>query len=401
MPAAYMNRQDMCRMRQGIRQNVTMTDLQHSNIPLPPQHPTTHPSPPKSNAIKSSMPSPPNLFKEAWHQQMPRQPRPRRGKPPPYNQPTADNVSLGEQMQHLKQYYEERVVVLVQRCTEAETKLGVLTSERRDIDTQLQHLQALAHSQHDQLQTARQEYASLLDWCREREAHYQRTEHDLAATDTLNQTLVHQVEALNAARQAFEVEWTKQRNTWAQRQEELDASMTHLLQTQAVLRNDILTKDATIQDLLVARDHMESQRLHLKSVNAGLVDQVTKLSHRAVVLEGQVQMEIEFKRSTVAEAEALTQQLHAERRDRQALAMQTQLENQQHRRDFRDRDMACRELTHRCQRMTNDLVVATTRLERRTSVSSKQMSSGYKHSWQMRGPRWKAKMWRWSRPNEI
>ncbi|RHZ25926.1 hypothetical protein DYB26_005612 [Aphanomyces astaci] len=242
----------MCRMRQGIRQNVTMTDLQHSNIP--PQHPTTHPSPPKSNAIKSStMPSPPNLFKEALHQQMPRQPRPRRGKPPPYNQPAADNVSLGEQMQH--QYYEERVVVLVQRCTEAETKLGVLTSERRDVDTQLQHLQALAHSQHDQLQTARQEYASLLDWCREREAHYQRTEHDLAATDTLNQTL----------------------------------------------------------------------------------------------------MEIEFKRSTVAEAEALTQQLHAERRNRQALA---------HRRDFRDRDMACRELTHRCQRMTNDLVVATTRYEK-------------------------------------
>ncbi|RLO01801.1 hypothetical protein DYB28_005894 [Aphanomyces astaci] len=196
----------MCRMRQGIRQNVTMTDLQHSNIPLPPQHPTTHPSPPKSNAIKSStMPSPPNLFKEALHQQMPRQPRPRRGKPPPYNQPAADNVSLGEQMQH--QYYEERVVVLVQRCTEAETKLGVLTSERRDVDTQLQHLQ----------------------------------------------------------------------------------------------------------------------------------------------------MEIEFKRSTVAEAEALTQQLHAERRDRQALA---------HRRDFRDRDMACRELTHRCQRMTNDLVVATTRYEK-------------------------------------
>ncbi|RHY58562.1 hypothetical protein DYB34_000856 [Aphanomyces astaci] len=188
----------------GIRQNVTMTDLQHSNIP--PQHPTTHPSPPKSNAIKSStMPSPPNLFKEALHQQMPRQPRPRRGKPPPYNQPTADNVSLGEQMQH--QYYEERVVVLVQRCTEAETKLGVLTSERRDVDTQLQHLQ----------------------------------------------------------------------------------------------------------------------------------------------------MEIEFKRSTVAEAEALTQQLHAERRNRQALA---------HRRDFRDRDMACRELTHRCQRMTNDLVVATTRYEK-------------------------------------
>ncbi|RHZ23112.1 hypothetical protein DYB37_001817 [Aphanomyces astaci] len=213
----------MCRMRQGIRQNVTMTDLQHSNIPLPPQHPTTHHSPAKSNAIKSSsMPSPPNLFKEALHQQMPRQPRPRRGKPPPYNQPTADNVSLGEQMQH--QYYEERVVVLVQRCTEAETKLGVLTSERRDVDTQLQHLQALAHSQHDQLQTARQEYASLLDWCREREAHYQRTEHDLAATDTLNQTLVHQVEGLNAARQAFEVEWTKQRNTWAQRQEEVQAN---------------------------------------------------------------------------------------------------------------------------------------------------------------------------------
>ncbi|ETW00278.1 hypothetical protein H310_07658 [Aphanomyces invadans] len=353
----------MCRMRQGIRHNVSMSTLVHSNI-LPPTEPPPQPTATTEKMSADPEPlQPPNLFKEALHQHIAPSRR-RKGKAVSSHHLTGDAASLGEQMQHLKQFYEDRVVALTQRCTEAETKLGVLTSERSAVDSQVLQLQALAESQHEKLTTAGDEYASLVAWCREREAHCHRIEAALAAADALNQTLVSQIEALDAERRAVEVEWSRQRDAWSHRQDELDASMQHLLRSQSVLRNDILTKDATMGDLQRARDDVEARWLHLQSVNAALVEEITKLKHRGIALEGQIQMEAEYRKATAAQVEALTEQVHAERRDRQAVAMQHQLESQTQRREFRDRDMACRDLSHRCQRLTNDLVVATIRYEK-------------------------------------
>ncbi|KAF0698653.1 Aste57867_10747 [Aphanomyces stellatus] len=372
----------MCRLRQGIRQDVKMSDVMHMTsrqTEKPSASRPTATAPPLPPDPHHDVPSEkrPNIFKHALHYQMPS--RPHKGRRPLPSK--ADDAAVAEQLHHLKQYYEERVVVLTKRCTEAETRLRQLEADHADANNDLQHLQVLTNSQHDQLVAANQEYTSLLAWCREREARWQQTETQAAAVAARNEALVRQIQELDDARRAFEVEWMAQREAWTRRQDETTIEMDHMLQTQTLLRNEVQLKEANAADAKAARDqadgdaqalkhmydemkHADLTLLHPCRSNASLLDDMDQLKHRVVAFEGQLQMEGEFKRSLVAECEALAAQIQAERHEFEGRLMQEKTDCQRQLEAFRERDLACRTFAQKCSRLANDLQVATARCAR-------------------------------------
>ncbi|EQC37512.1 hypothetical protein SDRG_05115 [Saprolegnia diclina VS20] len=332
-----LDRQEICRLRQNLRQDAT------KSVPSPSR---STPKPPANQ--------PANLFKRVVNRQV-------SGVQGPLPEhPDADDA-LAQQLHQLKAFYEDKVSTLAAQVADVTTQLSNAATETACLENQVNEMQTLIETQYEKLRRATDERASLMAWCREREHHWKRVEDGSAALTRQLDDLVARIKSLDAARTAFEIEHDQQLRAWTAHKEDWDQRMQ-----QMQFQNDMNRK--TIHDLSTRLEAVDAAKVlaeatveTLQQTNRQLHAQLDEGAQANIVLQGQLQMEIKMRTSVVADNRILVLDLQ---NDREA-ALATQARDHESlnalEQRLRDTDMACWTLKQQLQRTTNDTHVLSTR----------------------------------------